>query len=64
MLTHARAVADGFALEGEIVALRPYGAGHINGTFLVETTRRRYILQRVNPAVFPHPAHPPGNDSR
>ena len=64
MLTHARAVADGFALEGEIVALRPYGAGHINGTFLVETTRRRYILQRVNPAVFPHPAQVMANVER
>ena len=32
----------------------PYGNGHINDTFLVETDRR-YILQRMNHVVFPHP---------
>ena len=32
----------------------PYGNGHINDTFLVETDRR-YILQRMNHSIFPHP---------
>ena len=31
-----------------------YGNGHINSTFLV-TDKNRYILQKVNKAVFPHP---------
>ena len=32
----------------------PYGNGHINDTFLV-IAERRYILQRMNTVVFPHP---------
>lgn len=32
----------------------PYGNGHINDTFLV-IAERRYILQRMNTTVFPHP---------
>ncbi|MBE6546298.1 MAG: aminoglycoside phosphotransferase family protein [Ruminococcaceae bacterium] len=32
----------------------PYGSGHINDTFLV-VTDKRYILQRMNTTVFPHP---------
>lgn len=32
----------------------PYGNGHINDTFLV-VSDRRYILQRMNTKVFPHP---------
>ncbi|KAL3771457.1 hypothetical protein ACHAW5_000112 [Stephanodiscus triporus] len=33
----AEAIAREFALDGDVVAARPYGAGHINDTFLVET---------------------------
>ena len=32
----------------------PYGNGHINDTFLV-VAEQRYILQRMNTKVFPHP---------
>lgn len=32
----------------------PYGNGHINDTFLVRN-EKRYILQRMNDTVFPHP---------
>ena len=32
----------------------PYGNGHINDTFLV-VSEKRYILQRMNHVVFPHP---------
>ncbi len=32
----------------------PYGNGHINDTFLV-VLEKRYILQRMNHVVFPHP---------
>ena len=44
-------------LAGEISRLSPYGNGHINGTWLVETKEpaRRYILQRINRSVFAHP---------
>lgn len=32
-----------------------YGNGHINDTFYVKPTCSRYILQKVNSHVFPHP---------
>lgn len=45
-----------FKLEGEPRSCEPYGDGHINRTFLVETgAGRRYILQKINGAVFPDP---------
>ena len=44
-----------FATEGEPVRCIPYGSGHINETWLVETDRpHRYILQKVNTGVFPN----------
>ena len=39
----------------EIKSCEPYGNGHINDTFLVLTEDKRYILQRINHVVFPHP---------
>ena len=42
-----------FQLHGEPVSCQPYGCGHINSTYLVETTYgRRYILQRINHNTF------------
>lgn len=52
-------IAQRWNLTGQVVSVRPYGNGHINGTYLVETvgdaTRMRYILQRINRNVFVHP---------
>lgn len=36
------------------VDIEPYGNGHINDTYLAESTPR-YILQRINTKVFKHP---------
>ena len=36
------------------VTYEPYGNGHINDTFLVSADKR-YILQRMNTAIFRHP---------
>ena len=47
--------ADSFRLLGEVTDIRPYGEGHINLTLLVTTTEKRYILQKMNPRVFPDP---------
>ena len=43
-----------------VVSAEPYGNGHINDTFLVESKkengeRKRYILQRINTNVFKKP---------
>ncbi len=49
------AVADLFALAGNVTDIRPYGEGHINLTLLVTTTEKRYIMQKMNTNVFPDP---------
>lgn len=44
-----------FNIAAEPVALSPFGSGHINDTFLVDTTPAgapRYLLQRINHHVF------------
>lgn len=48
-------VLKGFKIEGEVKSVAPYGEGHINSTFLVETTVKNYILQRINTVVFKQP---------
>lgn len=48
-------VLDAFSLEGTIQEICPYGEGHINQTFLVTTSTKRYILQVMNTHVFSDP---------
>ncbi|MEN9539933.1 MAG: hypothetical protein RLZZ459_24 [Cyanobacteriota bacterium] len=55
------AVASAFALDGEIIAIGPLGSGNVNDTYLVETTARRYVLQRLNTTVFRQPELVMGN---
>ena len=50
-------VATMFALDGRVTGVEPYGDGHINTTYLVTTTARRYIMQRMNTRVFPDTAN-------
>ena len=41
---------------GSVVSCERYGNGHINDTFLtVAEDGKRYIFQRINHTVFPHP---------
>ncbi|HET7724131.1 MAG TPA: aminoglycoside phosphotransferase family protein [Propionibacteriaceae bacterium] len=56
------AVARVFGLEP--VQVRRYGGGHINDTYLVTGARGRYVLQRINDAVFPRPVELMDNVSR
>ncbi len=46
-------VADLFQIKGEYVNASPYGEGHINTTYLLETTETKYILQKINDSIFP-----------
>ncbi len=48
-------VAEQFCLEGEVVEVCPYGEGHINLTLLVTTTKKRYIMQKMNTRIFSDP---------
>lgn len=41
-----------FAVGGTAKSVRPYGDGHINDTYLVETDDKKYILQRINDSIF------------
>ena len=45
-------VINQFQIEGEILSYAPYGDGHINDTYLIVTTVRKYIMQRINNMVF------------
>lgn len=47
-----RDIAEKFGIEGVIREVRPYGDGHINDTFLVKTTAKKYVMQRINTFVF------------
>ncbi len=48
-------ICSSFEIKGQFINAIPYGEGHINNTYLVNTTGNRYILQRVNNDVFKHP---------
>ncbi|MBD3392239.1 MAG: phosphotransferase [Chitinivibrionales bacterium] len=65
---HPGAVAAGFALEGKILRIEPFGGGHINDTFKVQTGSparpRSYLLQRINRFVFEAPERVMANIAR
>lgn len=48
-----KAIVEKFAIEGDVQSIAPYGEGHINLTLLVTTDKKRYIMQKMNPNVFP-----------
>lgn len=52
-------VINAYALPGTLTDKQPYGNGHINDTFLLtydtQDGTRKYILQRMNHAVFKNP---------
>ena len=54
-----RALACEFQIAGDFASAEPFGSGHINDTYRVAfaagDTQSRYILQRLNRAVFPNP---------
>lgn len=49
-------IASAFQIAGEIQSIRPLGKGQINDTFLVTSSQAKYVLQAINPAVFPDTA--------
>jgi aminoglycoside phosphotransferase (APT) family kinase protein len=49
-------IAARFRLAGAPCSACPHGHGHINDTWRIQTgADRQYILQRINPRVFPEP---------
>ncbi|HOV69807.1 MAG TPA: aminoglycoside phosphotransferase family protein, partial [Clostridia bacterium] len=46
-------IANNFKIQGSPAVVKPYGAGHINDTYYVQTDQcRKYILQKINQNVF------------
>ena len=43
---------NNFRFDGEILSISAYGNGHINNTYLVQTTTKKYILQNINRGIF------------
>jgi hypothetical protein len=58
-VTDPAAIAQQFAFPGEIRSVDEYGSGNVNDTYLVRVAGGQstldFILQRLNPAVFPEP---------
>lgn len=52
-------IVRNFEFEGKFKSAEPYGVGHINDTYIanfqVDSSTRRYILQRINHHVFLYP---------
>ena len=59
MKSSAEQAASQFAMAGKPEIVEPYGSGHIHDTYLVATRdsgrTSRYILQRINHAIFTDP---------
>jgi Ser/Thr protein kinase RdoA (MazF antagonist) len=55
------AIAARFAEGVAVLDASPFGDGHINDTYLVQTSGQPFVLQRINQAVFGDPAMVAGN---
>lgn len=51
----ADAAAAAFDVGAAVASVEPHPSGHINDAFLVTAGVRRFLLQRLNPHVFPDP---------
>jgi hypothetical protein len=59
-LSQIKAIANEFAIPGDFISGVEIDSGHINPTHLVEFgsddgSKNRYVLQRINEAVFLDP---------
>jgi hypothetical protein len=48
-------VLNQFRYEGTLVSIKVCSQGHINDSFIITTTRRKYFLQRISPIAFHKP---------
>lgn len=60
-LADLQQVAEAFQLPGPVQSVAPLGNGNVNATYLVEAGGQRYVLQRINTAVFRQPELVMGN---
>jgi aminoglycoside phosphotransferase (APT) family kinase protein len=57
-------VVDLFTLAGEVSGIAPLSGGHINDSYRVDAGGESYLLQRLNPHVFPDAGKVMDNVSR
>lgn len=57
----AALMAQQFEVQGRLVTVTPTGSGNVNDTFLAifrtHFSEERFVLQRINTRVFPHPQY-------
>ena len=41
-----------FKIDSKVLSIKPFGSGHINDTYKVETDEKNYLLQRINHEIF------------
>jgi len=67
-VTDARAIAERFAMGGDLHSIMSLPGGHINDSFRVDLGGKEegtsFLLQRLNPHVFPRPDHVMENVAR
>ncbi|MFA6128342.1 MAG: aminoglycoside phosphotransferase family protein [Bacteroidales bacterium] len=54
-MNNLQSITKHFSIDGTILSVLPYGSGHINDTYKVETAEPKchnYILQRINHKIF------------
>jgi len=54
-MNHPQSITSHFQINGTVLSALPYGSGHINDTYRVETIetdKPNYILQRINHKIF------------
>jgi Ser/Thr protein kinase RdoA (MazF antagonist) len=54
-MSEAQGAVERFALDGPVSEIAPLAGGHIHDSYRVEAGSRIYLLQRINPEVFPRP---------
>lgn len=54
-MTNLDQIVRAFQLPGEFRGAQPITHGHINDTYLISTTVRRFVLQHINQHVFKNP---------
>ncbi len=45
-------IAKKFNIQDEIIQIKPFGNGHINGTYIIICKNNYYLLQEINQIVF------------
>lgn len=60
-MKNIESIVNQFKVVGDVIEVRPYGNGLINGTYLITCfdgdNKNRYILQMINSNVFKQPEH-------